>query len=414
MSPPLKDDLPHEVRVDLLDEKLERMAGYVSERGSLEQQFREHARDAIDVGAPSFDALHQDLIERNSGLVEQLPAERIRAIAEQAWQKRSNGEAPDTNTKGWIPASEIAPENVEWLWINRFLSGRINLLAGMGDVGKDVLCCTVAAIRSTGCNWPDGSPCEKGKVGYITAEDDPEDTLVPRLIAAGADLENIVIWRLDNPPAPDDLDGLSLLIVSPLIEILPDGDANNDRDARLMIKPWKRKAREIGCTIIAIVHYNKKNDLAAVQRILGSVGLPNALRNTWCVERDDEDKTLRLFMRLKGNLLPDEVNGLAFRIQHIGPWSQSIVCAWQQSAITKTVDEVIQAKVRSGWKTSANDWLVSFLRGRGDVRREEIMKAAKEANYTEDAIRQAKSRNPQIIDFHLGFPSKAWWRLDAG
>ena len=97
-------------------------------------------------------------------------------------------------------------------------ANRINLLAGMGDVGKDVLCCTIAAIVSTGRNWPDGSPCQKGKVGYVTAEDEPDDTVVPRLIAAGANLDNVVIWTLDNPPSVSDLDGLSLLIVSPLVE----------------------------------------------------------------------------------------------------------------------------------------------------------------------------------------------------
>ncbi len=212
---------------------------------------------------------------------------------------------------GWTNARTYKPKNIVWLWRNRLLAGRINLLAGMGDVGKDVLCCTIAATVSTGRDWPDGSPCQRGKVGYVSAEDEPEDTLIPRLLAAGADIGMIEIWSIDKPPSPSDLDGLSLLIVSPLVEILADGkDAGSDRDVRSSIKPWQSKAKEIGCTVIAIVHYNKRNDLAAVQRILGSVGLPNALRSTWCVERDNDDKTLRLFMRMKANLSPDETDGL--------------------------------------------------------------------------------------------------------
>ena len=75
------------------------------------------------------------------------------------------------------------------LWHNRFIAGRINILAGMGDVGKDVFCCMVAACVTTGRAWPDGEPgCVPGVVGIISPEDDPEDTIVPRLIAAGADM----------------------------------------------------------------------------------------------------------------------------------------------------------------------------------------------------------------------------------
>lgn len=153
---------------------------------------------------------------------------------------------------GWTEASMYKPKNIDWLWKNRLLAGRINLIAGMGDVGKDVLCCDIAATFSTGRNWYDGSPCVRGRVGYVSAEDEPEDTLVPRLLASGADISQVRIWSMDRPPSPADLDGLGLLIVSPLIEILADGkDADTDRGARASIKPWQAKAKEIGCTVCA-------------------------------------------------------------------------------------------------------------------------------------------------------------------
>jgi AAA domain len=226
-----------------------------------------------------------------------------------------------------------------WIWEKRLLAGRINLVAGMGDVGKDVLCCDAVARKSTGRDWPDGAPCAPGLVGYVSSEDGIGDTLIPRLTAAGADLSRVRIWNRDEPPQPDDLDGLQLVVISPLVQILPDGRlAQYDQGIRKMIGPWKAKCEASGCTIIGTVHYNKKNDLAAVQRILGSVGLPNALRNTWCIERDDDDATLRLFMRVKANLTPDSVDGLAYRIVHVGPWSQSIRCDWQPEPVAKTAD----------------------------------------------------------------------------
>jgi RecA-family ATPase len=320
---------------------------------------------------------------------------------------------PEPVHPGWTTASAITPRNVEWIWDGRLARGRINLLAGMGEVGKDVLCCTIAAHVSTGRNWPDGTPCPKGMVGYVSAEDEPEDTIRPRLEAAGADLNMVMIWSLDCPPPVEAIRSLALLVVSPLIEILPDGKQNEERDARAMIKPWVVAARETGCTVIGIVHYNKKNDLAAVQRILGSVGLPNALRSTWCVEVDDEDEDIRLFLKLKGNLTKRKMTGLAFRIEHVGEFSQSIACVWQTDPVTKRADQVIKAKLNGSNKESAEEWLIGFLRGKGDVQKSAIMAAADKAGHSASALEQARKRSEgKIATFQLGMPAKAWWRYD--
>lgn len=321
-------------------------------------------------------------------------------------------EEPEATNQSWRSAASYKCSNVEWLWEGRLLHGRINLLAGMGDVGKDVLCCTIASHVSTGRAWPDGKPCRQGKVGYVMSEDEPEDTIVPRLVAAGADLSNVLIWSLATPPKPEDLDGLALLIVSPLVEILPDGkDANADRDARQFIQPWKERARQIGCTIIGIVHYNKKNDLAAVQRILGSVGLPNALRNTLCVEVDNEDDERRLFLKLKGNLSPTKKDGLAYRIEKVGELSQSIACVWEEGFVTKTADDVIAAKRQNGSKQSARDWLVEYLKRNGGMQEARVIYAAAEKEgYSEDAVEKAR-RRAGILSVKHEFNGGWWWQF---
>ena len=114
---------------------------------------------------------------------------------------------------------------------------------------------------------------------------------------------------------------------------------------------------------------NKKTDAPIVQRILDASGIANFVRSNWTIQRNDEDKTLRLFLRLKANLVPDLVDGLQFRIQHVGPWQQSIVCAWCGTT-EKTPDGVMNGnKVAK----SAVKWLLDFLKGKGDVRRDEVM-----------------------------------------
>ena len=54
------------------------------------------------------------------------------------------------------------------------------LFVGQSGRGKSTLTLYMAALVSNGGIWPDGSPCPRGNVAFITCEDDPADTLVPR------------------------------------------------------------------------------------------------------------------------------------------------------------------------------------------------------------------------------------------
>jgi AAA domain len=87
-----------------------------------------------------------------------------------------------------ISAATIEPVPIKWLWHGWLAPGRMNVLAGPPGGGKTTLAGEMAAIVSTGGLWPDGSRAKQGNVVIWTGEDDPEDTLVPRLIASGADL----------------------------------------------------------------------------------------------------------------------------------------------------------------------------------------------------------------------------------
>ena len=45
----------------------------------------------------------------------------------------------------------------------------------------------MAATVTVGGHWPDGTRCERGNILVWSGEDDHADTLLPRLLAAGAD-----------------------------------------------------------------------------------------------------------------------------------------------------------------------------------------------------------------------------------
>ena len=95
----------------------------------------------------------------------------------------------------WLPKlvtmADVESRPVQWLWPGRFALGRISLLVGMPGAGKSFLTCDMAARVSTGQPWPDGTPCDRGSVLLVTAEDDPGDTIRPRLDAQGADVSRV-------------------------------------------------------------------------------------------------------------------------------------------------------------------------------------------------------------------------------
>jgi hypothetical protein len=315
---------------------------------------------------------------------------------------------------GWVVGSAIQPKNVDWLWEDRFVANRVNLIAGLGDVGKDVFCCSVAACVTTGKPWPDGRPgCEPGIVGIYSPEDEADDTIVPRLLAAGADMSRIRIWTKSRKPRPEELDGLKVFIISPLINLL-DGkkDINREQDVRAFLELIRRTAKELRCTVIGTAHFNKKSDAPVAARVLGATGFLAFLRSGWSIQRDDEDISLRLFMRLKANLSPDGVVGIRFTIEHAGQWTQCIRCVWQGET-DKTPDEVMGAATGGKErKQTAKEWLLAFLHIGKEFSREEVIKAAEDAGHKEQRISNvfneliydgvAKSR----ID---GFPAKAHW-----
>jgi len=91
-----------------------------------------------------------------------------------------------------VAANEIEMAGVEWLWPGRFARGKLGLIAGLPDTGKGQIAAFIAAAVTAGIELPckEGN-APQGNVIWLNAEDGVSDTVVPRLIAAGANLERI-------------------------------------------------------------------------------------------------------------------------------------------------------------------------------------------------------------------------------
>jgi len=229
-----------------------------------------------------------------------------------------------------MTCSNIKPENVRWLW-NRFLPfAHFALVVGKAEAGKSTLTLRIAATVSTGGKWPDGTDSEKGSVLIWTSEDNPADTIVPRLTAMGADLTMIGMIQstldalghrrrfnpaTDIPTLQDQLGkmpGVKLVIIDPVVSVV-DGDMNTANNVRGGLDVLPALAAEWGCCVVGLTHFKKGSEgRDLMDRIIGSQAFHALPRVALAVGKDSQS-TRRVLCFAKNNLAPRE-GGYEFTI----------------------------------------------------------------------------------------------------
>ena len=111
--------------------------------------------------------------------------ERVLAGAERI--RKTPSKTPVQDGVVLVCGDSLAPQPIAWLWPDWLALGKLVILAGAPGTGKTTIALSFAATITTGTTWPDGSRCKPGNVLIWSGEDDPADTLLPRLVAAGAD-----------------------------------------------------------------------------------------------------------------------------------------------------------------------------------------------------------------------------------
>ncbi len=231
--------------------------------------------------------------------------------------------------------ADVAPERVEWLWEGRIPKGKLTLIDGDPGLGKSNITTDAAARITSGRAWPDGSPCEKGGVVLMNAEDGLADTIRPRVDAAGGDVSKVL--ALATVPdeygedrllsIPDDIPiiergirqvGASLVVMDPLMAFLG-GNVNShkDQDIRRALAPLARMAERTGAAVVIVRHLNKATGGSALYRGGGSIGIIGAARAALLVAEDPEDDARRVLASLKHNLA-EPAPSLAFSITTAG------------------------------------------------------------------------------------------------
>jgi hypothetical protein len=222
------------------------------------------------------------------------------------------------------PISEFEAQPVRWIARGYLPRGKVVMLAGDGGGGKSSITLDVAACVSTG-RVPLGLDGEAelppSDVLIYALEDDPRDTISPRLRAAQADLMRVRIiegTRADTGHfLPFDLTQLEslrvtlqempqtrLLIIDPIGGVLSASgvDVYKDGPVREVLEPLSRLAADYELLVLCIAHTGKATDRKSAHRILGSVGIVNVSRLAFAVGRDDNDPRVGYLCPAKCNL----------------------------------------------------------------------------------------------------------------
>jgi hypothetical protein len=319
-------------------------------------------------------------------------------------------------------ASEIEPEKIEWLWPGRAAVGKTTLIGGEPGLGKSQLTAALSAAVTNGERWPCNEGVSPlGSVMILSAEDDAADTIVPRLMAAGADVSRVhIISSVHCKPVGQDgkkqgptrrsfnlqadLDLLELavakvgdvrlVIIDPISSYMGKIDSHKNADVRATLEPLGEMAARLRVAIVAVTHFSKGGGKSAVDSFIGSIAFVAAARAAFVVTRDPDDAERRLFLTAKNNLAKDS-GGLAFRLeQRLLPGKDILASniVWEFDHVTKTADEVLaerDAGSDAPSRVEAEDFLRDVLSS-GARPSKEIEAEARDAGIKWRTVERAK------------------------
>ena len=199
-----------------------------------------------------------------------------------------------------IRASEIKPKEVRWLWYPYIPYGKVTLIQGDPGDGKSTFVLNLAALLTTDRPLPFTEEArEPVTVIYQNSEDDADDTVLPRFIKAGGDVNRLVfINEAEHPLTFSDerlynavvQENAKLLILDPLSSYIGGNvSLNMSNEVRPQFNSLIRIAKELDCAVIVVAHMNKAQGLKALYRTTGSIDIVAAARSSLLIARTSSD-----------------------------------------------------------------------------------------------------------------------------
>jgi hypothetical protein len=321
-------------------------------------------------------------------------------------------------------ASSIEPEPVVWAWKDanegRIPAGSLSIAAGREGTGKSSYGIWLTAQITRG-SLPGSFYGTPRRVLYVALEDSWKHTLVPRAIAAKADLSligrfEVVISTIDDDretsvtlslPHDNALlqsaivdNDVALVVIDPLLSVIGGHiDTHRNREVRDALDPLVRIADETGAVIFGIAHFNKSGGTDAASLISGSGAFKDVPRSVFGFARDDENQT-RIMSQVKNSLGRDELPSRIYTIESVAidtPKGKADTGRFVFTGETdRTVADVLRDNHRGaeGNKRMVSDhFIAAYLRGAGgQAPANEVIAAGEAAGFKAGTLKNARGK----------------------
>jgi len=310
-------------------------------------------------------------------------------------------------------ADDMDIKPIDWLWPGWLPQGKLTILAGQAGTGKSTLALSIAATITAGGQFPDGFTCKPGNILMWSGEDAPEDTLIPRLCASGADLKSCFFiqgTRIKGEPQPfnpasdiplleakvKEIGEVSLLIVDPVVNAVA-GDMNKANEVRQGLGPLVDFGASNNCAVLGITHFRKgKAGSHTQERVIGSQAF-SALARMVLVVGQEEGKEKRVLARAKCNIAPDN-GGFEYTLRQAtikngkGP-IETTYAVWG-NPIEGTASEIledVEGEEAGGSLDEAEKFLREIL-AQGEKPHNDIVSEAEKQGYSFRTLKRAKAK----------------------
>jgi len=259
----------------------------------------------------------------------------IREFLRRAAEKSGRGHTASAGRRIVLTAaSEIQPEPVVWAWEDdghgRIPAGSMGLAAGREGTGKSSFAIWMAAKVTRGA-LPGSFGGKPRDVIYVAVEDSWKYTIVPRLMAAGADLARVhraEVQTIENDtvslslPADNRLleaiitgKQVAMIVLDPLMSAISDTlDTHVNRQVRQALDPLARIADRTGAVILGIAHFSKAGGTDVSSLITGSGAFKDVARFIFGFAAEEDDDAGGVITQTKNSLGRSGLPSLAYRI----------------------------------------------------------------------------------------------------
>jgi AAA domain len=331
--------------------------------------------------------------------------------------------------------ADVEMTKVDWLWSNHLARGKLTMLCGDSTLGKSHISISLAAALTKTGEWPDGDPAPSGSVIILSAEDAINDTIVPRLTAAGADLSRVYCLKCVRVEGQSrsfniqtnmnliankvrELGDVALIVIDPVTAYLgSDLDSHRTTEVRAALLPVEQFAEEYNVAVLAISHPPKSPSTKALNFIAGSGAFTHAPRLTFMVIEDPELPDRNLLLAVKNNL-GRKADGLGYSIvsSHVGP-GESILSSrieWDGRPVYMTANEALEAhadKRKAKATGEAEEFLRAKMQPGHNYQASDIKNEAAAAGIARRTLERA-GKDLGIKKSKNGFGGKMWWSRD--